>query len=133
VELLQIDRVDAEVLQTFLCVLVNMIGRIRLADTVGVECRPAHVLWRNFRRDNQLVVRMRLDRPSEQLLAFPEAVDPRGVEEVAAKLDRAIKRAKGLLVVGAGPSAHAPHAVPDFGNLPAGPAESPRANHEAER
>src|SRR5262249_16743496 len=52
------------------------------------------------------------------------AVDPGGVEEVAAKVHRALEGGEGFGVVGAGPCAHAPHAVAEFANLPVGPSKA---------
>ena len=68
--------------------------------------------------------------PSSRSL-LPVAVGPGGVEEVAAERDRPVERAQRLLVVGSGPAAHAPHAVADLGDLPAGAAERAIAHTES--
>ena len=55
---------------------------------------------------------------------MPVAVGHRGVEEGAAQLDGQIERPQRLVVVRAGPAAHAPHAVADLADRPARASES---------
>jgi hypothetical protein len=58
VELLQVDGIDAEVFEALFGELPDVIRRIGVFDAIGVARRPAQVLRRNLRRDNQLRVRM---------------------------------------------------------------------------
>src|SRR4029077_20852360 len=92
-------------------------GVLRLA-------RPLHVLRRDLGRDVRRRAAVGAQRLAEQRLALAGAVDPGGVEEGAAERERAIERAQRLGIVGPGPPAHAPHAVADFRDLPAGAAEA---------
>jgi hypothetical protein len=90
-ELLEIDRRQAEEPQTFLGVLADVIGRIRIVDAVLRLARPLHVLGRDLGRDVSGRVTMRPQRLSEQGLALALAVGPRRVEEIAAERQGALE------------------------------------------
>ena len=91
-------------------------------SAIGVSARPGHFRFfgGTFVAVYSFVPACRVERLAEQLLAASHAVGVCGVEEVAAELDGAIERSARLVIVGAGPAAHAPHAVADFGDLPVG-------------
>src|SRR5262249_62061036 len=80
---------------------------------------------RHFGRDDQLRASgvPSAQEIAEQALAAAVTVDPGGVEEVAAERDRDLERAQRLVIVGARPPAHAPHAVADLRDLPPDPSE----------
>src|SRR5207302_11280543 len=56
----------------------------------------------------------------KQLLAVPVPVSPGSVKEIAAEINGALERTERFLVIGAGPSSHAPHAVTNFADVPSG-------------
>src|SRR5262249_54515578 len=124
VELLKIDRLDAEVVQALLGVLADVIGWIGLLHRVFGAGGPLPVHWRNLRRDHELGVPVRAQGLAEEPLAVTGSVHPRGIEERAAQRDCAVERAERFLVVGSGPSPHAPHPVSDLGNPPTRSAQS---------
>src|SRR6516162_3038087 len=76
---------------------------------------------------------MPADERAEQPFAAPLAVGPGRVEEIAASGDCGVERVRRLLVVGAGPPAHAPHPVADFGHRPPEPAKGTRAHPDLGR
>ena len=124
VKLLQVEGARCRVLEAFFRDLDDVAGRKTSAIGCFGPARPFPVLRRHLRRRVQLLARMPLQRLAEQLLASAHTVGVRGVEKIAAELDGPIERASGLVVVGAGPPAHAPHAVAHFRDLPAYSAES---------
>src|SRR5882724_2435793 len=83
---------------------------------------------RDFRRDFRGDVKFRAgifaQDFAEQLFAVAIAVNPSRIEEIAAKIDGTLERSERFGVVGAGPRAHAPHAIPDVADLPSGAAET---------
>ena len=123
-KLLEIDCARAEIREALLGHLDDVVGGEDVGDRRVGAPGPFQVFRRNLRGGVQLPARVPLQRLAEQLLAASHAVGVRGIEEVAPELDRAIERSSRLLIVRAGPPAHAPHAVADFGDLPARPAES---------
>ena len=92
-------RRDAEVAQALLGVLADVVGGKDVVERVLRPRRPLAVLRRDLGRDVEPLVRMPLQQLAEQPLAVPVAVGPRGVEEVAAELDRPVERRQRLLVV----------------------------------
>ena len=118
VQLLQVDRVDAEVLEARLGVRADVVRREDVVEGAVVELDPALVLRRDFRRGVQPAVAVRADRLGEQPLAVSGAVRPGRIEEVASEGDGFGQRLQRLFVVGAGPAAQPPHAVADFREFP---------------
>src|SRR5262249_18344275 len=87
-----------------------------VVERVLVECGPLQIAGWDLSGDDETLVAMPGEHAAEQLLALALAVGERGVEERAAELDGALERGNGLVVVRAGPAAHAPQAEADFGN-----------------
>ncbi len=71
---------------------------------------------------------MRAHELSEEPLAVPVAIRPRRVEEVAAEGHGAPQGLARLVVIGARPAAHPPHAVADVAHEPAEPSEAPEVH-----
>ncbi len=130
VQLLQVECRDADVLQTLLGVLADVVGGEDVVERVRRPRRPLAVLRGNLGGDVETLAGMSLQRLAQQPLAMPVAVGPGRIEEVASELDRPVERRERLLVVAAGPPCHAPHAVADFSDLPAGPAKRPITHGE---
>ena len=119
VKLLDVDRLDAQVREALLRVGADVVGGVGIVQRVLGERRPAHVLRRDLGRQEHRRVRISPPCFAEDPLAAAHAVHPGGVEEVASARDRRAQRRQRFVIVGAGPTAHAPHAVADLGHLPA--------------
>src|SRR5262249_52330537 len=104
----------------------DVIGRKDVGDRIARAPRPLEILRQDFRRDVQRLAAMPREHLSEQLLALAVAVGEGGVEEIAAERDGALERGQRLVVVRAGPAAHTPKAVADFGDRPSESAERTR-------
>src|SRR5690606_9023329 len=124
VELHQVDAVHAEVFQALFGVLYNVVRRENVFEREAPAGGPLAVFGRDLRRGVQPPVGVLPDKLSKQALAAALAVGPRRVEEVAPQLDGAVERAQRLLIDGARPTAHTPHAVADLADLPAQSPES---------
>jgi len=90
--------------------------------------RPSQILRRDLGGDDHAHIAAPCEHAAEQLLALAVAIGERGVEERAALLNRALERGQRLVVVRAGPAAHPPQAVADFGHRPAEAAEGAEAH-----
>src|SRR6266516_3019298 len=131
VELLKVDRLEAEVLETLFRVLADVARRIGVGNRVLRLSRPSHVLRRDLRGVSYHRIgawSAFLQRLAEELLALAAAVGPGRIEEITTEGERAIERAQRLLVIRPAPAGHAPHAVADFRDLPAG-ASKPAIAH----
>ncbi len=121
----EVDAVEAEIREATIQVGVDVRGREHVREPVAFSRRPAPVLRRDLRRRVETPVRVAANELAEKPLARAVAVGERGVEEVTAEIDRELERRPGLLVVGAGPPTHPPHAVADLADLPPRPTEAP--------
>ena len=128
VELLEVDALQAQVAPALVRHLDDVVVREDLGDGRLRLARPAAVLGRDLRRGVELGAAMPRQGVAEEPLAPALAIGVGGVEEVAAPLDRAVQGPPRLLVVGAGPSGHAPHPVADLGDLPAQTSERSEAH-----
>ena len=122
VKLQDIDRIFAKFFADQFCVLENMFGGEDFAVFVFGRGGPLVVHGRNFGRGVKPVNRwvteiIALQDFAEQAVAFPFAVGPGGIEEIAAQVNRELEGFQGFIVVRAGPSAHAPQAVGHVADL----------------
>src|SRR5262249_40408625 len=108
----------------------NVIGRKAIVQRVTTARRPLGVLWWNFRRNVKRFIGVIFQNPAEQFFAVPCTIGPRSVEKVASKRNGAVKRCERLVVIGAGPSGHAPHSVDNFGDTEARAAERSEIHDE---
>ena len=118
VELLHVDRVEAEVLEAALRARADVRGGERL---VGVRVRsggPGAVLRRDLRRNVDGLAAL-ADGLPDQPLGVAVAVAEGGVDEVQPEIDRAVQRSQRLVVLRPDPRAlaDAPGAVADLGDL----------------
>src|SRR5581483_8244305 len=112
VELLHVDRLDAEVAEAALRALDDPVGGKRLLRIRSRQSGPAGVLRRDLRRDRDLLRRV-AHGSADELLAVAVSVAERRVDERDALVERPPQRAKRLVVFGADPHvlADAPGAV----------------------
>src|SRR5215470_4850715 len=119
----EVESFDADIAQTFVNVFEDIFGRIgNVKRKVGLR-GPAAILWRNLGGGMELLRGIGAQGFAKECFAVAFAVRPCGVKEIAAEIDGALERGQRFRIVGPGPAAHAPHAVADFANLPAGSSE----------
>src|SRR5207249_10325838 len=123
VKLDEVEFFDAEVGETFVDVLFDVVRRIAIIEREISAAGPLTILGRNFRGDVQFFSGVGAQNFSEDLFAAAVAVSPRGVKEIAAEIDGALEGVEGFGVVGAGPAGESPHAVTNFTDVPSGAAE----------
>src|SRR6266487_4327798 len=129
-----VHRLEAEVLETLFRVLADVARRKGVGNRVLRLSRPSHVLRWDLRGDSYHGIGVRtafLQRLAEELFALAGAVSPGRIEEITAEGERAIERAQRLFVIRPAPAGHAPHAVADFRDLPAGASEPAIAHIES--
>jgi hypothetical protein len=124
VELLDVDRLEAEVAQARLGPGADVVARERRVGVRAGRGGPAPVLRRDLRRHVDGLGPVP-DRAAHELLRVAVAVGERRVDEGQSEVDRAVQRAQRRVVVGADPHAlaDAPGAVADLGHLDAGVAK----------
>jgi hypothetical protein len=129
VELLHVDRLEAEIAQALLRRRDHVLGRERLIRVHARARRPLPDLRRDLRRDHELARMLTHDLP-DQLLAVPVAVAKSRVDEGHAQLDRPAERAQRLVVFRADPPrpTDPPGAEAELGDAEARLAEDPRAH-----
>src|SRR5262245_24114940 len=129
-ELLQIDRLDAQVLQALLGVFANVVRREAVVERIAPTRGPLEIPGWNLGRQVETLVGMVLHEPAQDMLAPAASVGPGGVVKIASERDRPVERNGCLIVVRASPSRQPPHAVTDLADLPARLPERP-INHES--
>jgi hypothetical protein len=123
VKLEQIDRVDAEMLETGLRITTDVVGREHLVEREPGLRRPREILRRNLRRGVEPLLRVRANELTEEALADAAAVCPSGIEEVASEAYRLVECLTREVVVRAGPPGQPPHPIPDLADAPSQPPE----------
>src|SRR6202050_4107679 len=99
-----------------------MLGGEDFAVFVFGRGGPLVIHGRNFGRGVKPINRwvteiIALEDFAEKAVAFPFAVGPGGIEEIAAQVNGELESLQGLVIVRAGPSAHAPQAVGHVADL----------------
>src|SRR6266478_1183045 len=131
VQLYEIKRFAADIFEALVHVLEDVVRRIGIVERIFRARGPAEIFGRDFCGDVKFFVRpagggiisIGAEDFSEKLLAVAVAVGPRGVKEIAAEIDGALKGRERFGVVGTGPTGHTPHAVANFADIPSGAAE----------
>ena len=139
VQLNEIERFDADILEALVHVLEDVVRRIGIVERIFRARGPAEIFGRDFCGDVKFFVRpagggiisIGAEDFSEKLLAVAVAVGPRGVKEIAAEIDGALEGRERFGVVRAGPAGHAPHAVANFADVPSGAAEAAIVHSES--
>ena len=116
VKLLDVERLDAEVLEAGVGVFDDVLVREDLAAPGWWPCPATRDLSAALGGGDQTLVGVAPQQLAEQPLAPPFTVGPRGIEEVAAQRDGAIERRRRIRHRPTRPPTHAPHAIADFGN-----------------
>jgi len=91
VKLDEVEFFDAEIGETFVDVLLDVLGRKAIVKSEIAAAGPLAILGRNFRGDVQFFSGVGAQNFSEDLFAAPVAVSPRGVKEIAAEIDGALE------------------------------------------
>src|SRR5262245_43720908 len=124
VQLLEVDRLDAQVAEALLRAFDDVVVGENLTEW-NIARGPFAVLRRNFRGDvDPLLARAR--DLADQSLAMPVAVGQRGVNEVQSLINRQVQRAARFGVIAAGPlnASDAPCAIADLRDLDPGSSQS---------
>src|SRR5207302_5021159 len=131
VKLDEVEFFSAEIGETFVDVLFDVVRRKAIVKSEIAAAGPLAILGRNFRGDIKFLAGVGAQNFSEDLFAAPVAVGPGSVKEIAAEIDGALESVERFGVVGAGPAGESPHAVTNFTDIPSGAAEFAIA-HEQE-
>src|ERR1043166_6477949 len=120
----QIQGIHADVAQTLVHIFEDVFRRVGNVERKFALRGPAAIFGRNFAGDVKFFGGIGSQGFAEELFAVAVAIGPGGVKEIAAQIKRARERRERSSVVEPGPPRHAPHAVADFADLPAGSSES---------
>src|SRR5947209_20257833 len=121
----EVEALKPGILQTGVQARFDVIGREAIIESEFAAARPLAILRRHLGRRVEFLIWIGAHDLAEQAFAVAFAVSQSRVEEVAAKINRALEGAERFFIIRACPLGHAPHAVTDFADRPAGAAKAP--------
>ncbi len=124
VQLLKVDRVDAQIPETLLGRANDIVIGEHVGNVRSRRCRPDSILGRYLCRDVH-ATRSILDDLTDEHFAMPVAIGEGRVDKVQAKFERASESEDGFIIRATFPlfAADAPGAVADLANFETSPAE----------